>query len=568
MNLEEMYRCLGKYVFISVMAGLTGGLASCVKVDETYDLDKEIDKTITVGGNLTLPVSNTEEMKLKDLLEMDDESPVKAGTNGDYSFFLTGETTETEINIDKVRLDTEFGFEKFYCTKDIPFPGNFNLNVEEKIVINIESNEVTSEIKRLAEVETTAPGMYFVFSKSSESTLTLQKGFVIRFPEYITVEALNNSWISNGNELILDAYDGMEITGESRVEFQIVKVDFTKDGAEFTDNFPEVDSNSIRLGGDIQLNGIIAVSSQSPETASISVEIVSSEIVIESVSGTVRPKENNSYVEITSLPEFLSDNEVVLDVTDPRVYVTLSNPTEANISVNASIIPTKDDIEGEIINIEEINVPADQENYIICIHKNPDYNVEGNDEVVIPELGNLIMKIPDVINLIVNDVSAENGNVPLGETIQIKTVYEVNTPLMFSGGTHIKYTETMDGWSTDLDNAEFESIELTMTAVNKVPLGIKLTAEAIDGNGNKLQNVNVDVDMDIDPGSPENPKYQDIKMTVTTEAGSIKGLDGIRMTMTGSASEETKDVVLNENQSIQMTNMRLKLIGGVTIDLN
>ena len=40
------------------------GLNSCMKMDETYDLEKDIDMTITVGGNLTIPGSDTEKINV------------------------------------------------------------------------------------------------------------------------------------------------------------------------------------------------------------------------------------------------------------------------------------------------------------------------------------------------------------------------------------------------------------------------------------------------------------------------------------------------------------------------
>ena len=55
------------------------GLNSC-QVDDAYDLDKEIDKTITVGGDLTIPGSSTDNMMLKDLLEIEEGSAVRKVT--------------------------------------------------------------------------------------------------------------------------------------------------------------------------------------------------------------------------------------------------------------------------------------------------------------------------------------------------------------------------------------------------------------------------------------------------------------------------------------------------------
>ena len=76
---------------------------SCV--DDTYDLSKDIDMTVTVGGNLVTPVISTELITLDDFMELDNESDVKTRDNGDYYFGLNGEESNSYINVSKVFID-------------------------------------------------------------------------------------------------------------------------------------------------------------------------------------------------------------------------------------------------------------------------------------------------------------------------------------------------------------------------------------------------------------------------------------------------------------------------------
>ena len=48
-------------------------LPSCVEVNDDYDLNKDIDMTIGAGGDLTLPTSNTVKLKMKDILDLEEE---------------------------------------------------------------------------------------------------------------------------------------------------------------------------------------------------------------------------------------------------------------------------------------------------------------------------------------------------------------------------------------------------------------------------------------------------------------------------------------------------------------
>lgn len=72
------------------------GLASCV--DDQYNLDKDIDMTVTVGGDLAIPGSNTEEIKLKTILELQENSCVQPNANGDYVLNQPGFIAHTAIN--------------------------------------------------------------------------------------------------------------------------------------------------------------------------------------------------------------------------------------------------------------------------------------------------------------------------------------------------------------------------------------------------------------------------------------------------------------------------------------
>ena len=74
------------------------------------------------------------------------------------------------------------------------------------------------------------------------------------------------------------------------------------------------------------------------------------------------------------------------------------------------------------------------------------------------------------------------------------------------------------------------------------------------------RNVVVNIDMDIKAGATS-----DVKFTVTTTDGSMKGLDGLKLTVTATGSGETSGVCLNENQYIKITDLKLKLKGGITM---
>ena len=76
--------------------------ASCV--DDSYDLTKDIDMTITVGGDLSIPGSGTEEFTLEEIMDLEDNSVVKTDAQGNYAL-NKADTTETDVEIDPVHIN-------------------------------------------------------------------------------------------------------------------------------------------------------------------------------------------------------------------------------------------------------------------------------------------------------------------------------------------------------------------------------------------------------------------------------------------------------------------------------
>lgn len=556
------------------------GLNSCLKMDEAYDLEKDIDMTVTMGGNLTIPGSSTEKMKLKDLLDMEEDGVVVANEiTGDYSIVQEGEKNSTTVQVPEVTVDMTGGFEGAEFSFNVPqLPGlDENSFVEETfdeiIKIDVSQGDITSDIRKLNNAVTNCVETYLVFSKIGYlADVELMQNFSIEFPDYITVESEDANWKAEGNKLILTKTDGLEVTATTRVKFQIVKVNFVNTDAVFT---PGNDENGvIDLGGEIILNGRIKATARSTQGGDMALRVdVESELMnIESVVAVVDPKVDIEIkpIELNDMPDFLTENEVMLDLTDPRVFITLSNPSPLAVELSGTLISRKTDKEDKMVNIPVITVPDNNTEFKICINQIKD-GLEGDiNYVKVEGLSSIIENIPEEIEMteVKTQVVQEPVTINLGEEFTVETDYRIDTPLMFGPRTTINYSEAIDGWDADLEDAEFSCIEASMVVINEIPLGISLTADAIDKEGNKLSNVTVDMNANVKSGSMGNPTSQEVVFSVTTSDGNIKGLDGIKLYIKANASENTSSVALNENQSIQITDLKLSLKGGITMDLN
>lgn len=563
------------------------GLNSCLRVDDTYDLDKDIDMTVTVGGNLTIPGSSTEQIKLNDLLDLEEDGVIQADADGNYRLIQNGEEKTTGVEVPAVNVSMTSGFTGVSKTVNVPgrdnpgVSGNTDENVtvtfEDDIDINVTENGITSDIKSIKKAVTRCEETYLVFAMESDiATAKLKNGYKIEFPDYIKVQSMDEAWKGEGNVLELTAPDGMEITERTEVQFQIVEVVFENTDAKFTNNENETDNNSITLRGSVKLDGNITAAANGNEGGDVTIkaDVESKALNIINVTAVVDPEVDIKVEPITlnDLPDFLSDNDVVIDLTDPRIYITLTNPSPVSVNLSAELCSYKQGKDEQKVTIPTFNIPANEkEGYTICINQTEGATEEGVDLFIpVDGLSDIIKYIPERIemNKIVTEVVQEDITVNLGTEYPIVTNYKVDTPLMFGPETAITYNEVIDGWDADLEDMEFERVKATMTVTNAIPLGIELTAVAIDKNGNKLENVDVDLDVKILPGSTDIPTKTNVEFALTTKDGSIKGLDGIDITVKANSSENTDQETLNENQYMQFTDVKLSLEGGITMDLN
>lgn len=585
-----MEKTIKNHAVVGICALGLIGLNSCLKVDETYDLEKDFDMTITVGGDLTIPGSSTEDIKLGDLLDLEDNEVIKSDpSTGDYSLIQNGETNRNDVEVPGVSIDDMNGkFEGVEFNKYVDYNSTGNIGelppitFDEGIRIKIEKNDVTSDIRNIISAETSCVNTYLKFSKSGiPFDAVINDGYTIEFPSYITVVSEDYNWVvENGNKLVLNKEGGLEITDDTKIHFQLTNIKFNGQDAQFNYNDNGEDQSSIVLGGSVNLDGSITASVNDFTSGNITLEvnIFSDSMTLNSVTGIVDPevKIEVNPIYINDLPDFLAENNVVLDLTDPRIFITVEHDSPISVDMNAKLESYKNGVKTGVATLENVNIPRANEgetlNYVMCLNQIKEgwNETEGVMYVKVNGLSGLIKNIPDEITIptIETSVVQEEVTIEPGRKYNFITDYKVDTPLQFGAETNIEYTENLDGWDADLEDLEFNSVEASMTVTNAIPLGISLTGVAIDKNGDPLENVTVSLNMNIPAGSRETPAKQDVKFTITTQDGSIKGLDGIKLTVIASASENTSTETLNENQFMRFDNIKLGLKGGITMDLN
>ena len=570
-----MKKRLTNKTFSCAFVLLSSCMLSCV--DSEYDLSKDLDMTVTVGGeNLTIPASNTKNITLEKIFDLNEESTVKADADGNYALSQTGKGSNTRVSIEEITIkSSEIALQSARTELNYMMSpsGTLEATVNDKTSFSIDKRNITTDVTELYSSDVIMPASLRMSIEGSNS-LTLKKGFQIEFPDYMTITSTDQRVKITGSVLTFIQDINVSQNSALYIPIQVTRIDFESMGT----GKGLVAPGHLVIADDINISGTSTTTGGSAIQMIMDTEIKIDEIQLTQVTAKVNPEINVSIdpITINNLPDFLKDEQVRIDMTDPKIYLTVSNtsPVEVNFSgvlksykggkLLASV-PV-----GQSPNL--ITIPGNQpDEYIICLHRLNNH-VEGADaSVTVENLNDLIETIPDEIRMdnIEAKASDKRCTIVLGSTYNVKTDYEINAPLQFNEGTNIVYSDVIDNWNKDVKDLSVKEVVITMDAQNSIPLTMNMEVKAINKNGTVLNSISTEVSSQIAAGTMENAKVTPLKITLkSTDANAFKELDGLKYEVSATSSAETSGKVLNKNQYLRLENMTIKIKGGVTVDMN
>lgn len=602
-----------KHLTFAIVAIASLLFANCI--DESYDLSKDIDMTITLGGdNLTFPGGSTDTISLKKILDLDEGEENTLKTNkgeinglsiGDYYLKEDAEPKETYIDIQaaSVKLGNEIE-EK----ETLPFV-NPNVigkeSIEELLNLNtsykFHNEEIPSQLRKINWVELNEPThLKIYFESDGIKQLIMKEGLKITFPKYITLANVSTEYYEASENVVLITKDTPFNKDGTTIDINIIKIDFLNPAVN--DNFfiPDTDpkdwenpSGIIDLDINLTVRGEIAARSEDfnpgvlTDEATIGATIHFDNANILRGEVQIAPSFDVEIdpVDFVDIPEFLDDEETNIDLHDPKIFLHVNNTAPIGVNIKADMVGL--DENGNVIiahdgtpakiqigksNYDEeyaLYLPAQTQTVFAISRLEHSY---GNDTIaiVVPNISNLVEKIP--AQILVENV--ESTVPPIDYTIELDrrhTVtadYEFITPLAFGEHLNFVYRETFDGLSEDLEDIKIHHIELEMTTINEIPMEMSLKAEAVNTDGVLINNVSVSVDGKINAGKQGAPSNGNVKIVITSPTGEISNFDGINLVITGKCPAATEGTPLNEHQTLKLSDIKLRIKNGVTMDLN
>lgn len=564
---------------------------SCV--DNKYDLDKDIDMTVNVGGeHLTIPAGSSDTAYLSKIIEVE-EGDILQPDAATRVYHLTKKddidvkpTTVKEVTIDETTTNLS--------STEIVNATSSSSNVEVSAPVTTsgdfeaKSNNIDEALKELGALYAKTPvdlNLKIDFTNTGDLSFTKVKANKLKivFPDYIVFKAEEGI---QGHELILD---GQVLSEDGSSYSRTLKVE----GYEFSKNPGSGEKpvdGTLTIVGEISMEGDVITSGISGSgTLSLVPTAVLGEMTINSVNGVIQPniKAETTNIELNDLPDFLKDEETRLDISNPVILLRANNPLETPVEVDAVLTPMKDNaqIDGKEVKVGSGNgktpvVLASGEN-VIALSRTGESSLEGvTANVKVEDMNNLLEIIPDDIEVDLQPVvrNEEYYTAKLGWSYEMPSSYEVDVPLSFEQGLNIVYNDSIQDLNkdlNDLDKVGLKNMKVILSVDNAIPLKLQLKAENVqikDVYGNELSAVKKTIEEDkqyvAESTDGEKPATSELVLSLTSDdTAFLSKIDRICFKITAVPGSAT-GVPLKDTQWLKVTSIKLSVPGGVNVDLN
>lgn len=568
-----------------------GITTSCI--DNSYDLNKDIDMTISAGGeHLAIPVGYTEKITLDKIIELDEGDDLQI-VDGEYHLLKKDNIDETNTSVKLVTVE-----ESLNPIEPIKVLNNQEYDIKHEVlfenigtedVIEAQAHGIDKAVIEIGSLTADTPTK-LTLSFKIETTNTIMYDRVtignmtITFPDFIKFEGgqsgLNGQTLTITNEIIYKNNPTFtKSLSIAKYSFGEKYGDGNKIKEENGDRILKIEEEKIT----IKTNGIV-YGAQGSGSLSITPTVTLAEMAVSEVYGTIQPDIDvkPTEVELNNLPDFLQDDEIRLDITNPVFSFNANNPLNTDVEMDGVLTGYKDGQVTKTVKIGSGNggasitlKPSGDKQQTISIVRDEQTVVEANaTKVVVPNLNDIIETIPDHINVELKPAvkTEQYYTVNLGQDYTLNSAYDIDIPLSFGSNLKIVYEETLDNFDLDLEDVDIKKAVLSINAVNTIPLAMEIkndNVSALDANGNVIKDIDVTVEGTITEskdGKTEVSSALNVNLNETAE-GAISKLDGLKLKITAVPGQAT-DVQLLSTQWMQLKDMKLKIPNGIKVDLN
>lgn len=559
---------------------------SCV--DNKYDLDKDIDMTINVGGeHLTIPAGSSDTAYLSKIIEVE-EGDILQPDAATRVYHLTKRddidvdpTTVKEVTISSANTDLK---QELVGSGD-GGSGSKTTELDVKNNLRAEASDIDEALIELGALGAKTPtSLTLAFEFLNTGNLTFgsvtAKNLEIQLPDFLMFE---KGEVEEGNKLILN---NEELKNAQKV-LHVIGYQFGGKAGE--GEIPDK-NRTITINGLVTMQGQVVTSGiNGSGSLTMTLDVTLEEMTANSVTGVIQPeiKAETTNIELNDLPDFLKDEETRMDITNPVILLRAENQLETPVEVDAVLTPMKGNaqIDGKEVKVgsgygKTPVVLASGKN-VIALSRTGECTIEGvTSNVKVEDINNLLETIPDDIEVDLQPVvrNKKYYTAELGKPYDMPSSYEVDVPLSFEQGLNIVYNDSVQDLNkdlNDLDKVILKKANVLLTVDNAIPLKLQLKPENVlikDVYGNELTAVKKTIEEDkqyvTESTDGEKPVTSELVLNLTSEDTSfLSKIDRICFKLTAAPGSAT-GVPLKDTQWLKVTSIKLSVPGGVNVDLN
>ena len=582
---------------LSGMAMLSAAVSVTSCLNEDYDLTKDIDTNISIDGDISAPLGNSEFILVDDFLNLGNDAAdvLKTDASGNYYVSVTGRGTSSDVELPFLSFSDELVTDGGYIARikksELPLPSSGAVPAEQYTKhFNVSSTPMTvnedvpHEIRAVKDAEVSGVVNISLMVTTGKATLS---DLIIDFPEYLEFADVKDAGLNfNPDGNLLTIKSPQISTVAKNYYLNVVGIDFDKipSGQGFLPSQHKIVLNDeIKLSAfdvNAMLSDFGTTVEAIPNEIVADIDISISSLIVKTALVKVDPDIviDPFISNVGELPDFLSGDDVVLDLYNPVLKLNIDNHTPLKLNLNADIMSYKgaDHRTAHVGNAngsEAIALTPSGMNRLY-ISRTGEGVPTGFSSVVVPDFSSLISIVPDRIGVDNIDVEAADEFVTLTSGGRYNVVYdfELAAALAFGKDVKIVYSTDFTGWNETFNPndesfaLEIRDADVKFDFVNMIPMTISLDAAAIDVDGNVIPGIKVTLNGDIPAGSVEKPSTSALTLNLEGSAEQMRKLDGLRLNLTGSDPGTMSGVCLNKNQGVQFKNMKIRLQAKMDIE--
>lgn len=560
MNLPKL-----RAVLITTLTATT--LTGCV--DDNYDL-ADIDTTAGIKVNdLVIPV-NIDAVTLESVIDLKDEESIKV-VNGEYAVVKTGDFNSSSVNVKAIDMSAPTIMDTSHDCITRPGGNTFDISAASSS-FSYNSSEVTDCIVSIEEIGTRwtlkiSLKIRELHNKSRNAVNASVENLVLELPKGLTLTKDNANYDPSTG--LYNAGNREFVNGMLEILIDATAMNAAQAGIRY--DYP---SHTISLDGTCAVHGgILRVdNAQGYSMLHLDASYAMSRINVTSFTGEMQYDIEGcdfNNVDLSSLPDFLSQEGTDIRLSNPQIYLNLDNPLYIYGLTARTGLSISSYSDTGLVGRYPLDTPGYFDihtdpstrlyNYCFSPSRPDKYYVDGDDTMWVgySALGNVLSGngIPKSLSITLDNPVLPVQRVKdlqLGTDLGAVTgTYTFYAPLSLADGSTIAYTGTMDGWSSeDLDAVTISALSLTATADSDLPVDAVITAYPIDKDGNRIGDVEI-----TGARLSAMTKGQPITMTMH---GTIKMLDGLKYVV---KVDQADSKALSPDMSIKLINVRPRVSG-------